>query len=215
MDPDRLAPDYYVHQSEVDLVHILAPPPAIASPQGKADLQAVLDAQRARTPAKVKNAQADACFSIIRFADVMGPGFTTANLPFTITFFEHVFSDDQHAIRSAKPYFNRPRPFVTDHHVVPIVEQPNNPSYPSGHATFAYVVAILLADMVPEKAPQIFGRAATYANGRLIGGVHYPTDLEAGRVSASVIDNVLLHDRRAMADLARSRAEVRSALGLH
>jgi acid phosphatase (class A) len=103
---------------------------------------------------------------------------------------------------------------VTDHHVLPIVEQPNNLSYPSGHATFAYVVAILLADMVPEKAPQIFERAATYANGRLVGGVHYPTDLEAGRVSASVIDNVLLHDRHAMADLAQSRAEVRAALGL-
>jgi hypothetical protein len=33
------APDYYVHPSEVDLVHILAPRPAIASPQGKADLR--------------------------------------------------------------------------------------------------------------------------------------------------------------------------------
>ncbi len=214
MNPDRPAPDYYMHPSDIDLVHILAPPPAIDSPEGRADLHAVLDAQRARIPARVEAARADACFSIIRFADVMGPGFTAANLPFTIIFFGHVFSDDQHAIRAAKAYFNRPRPFVTDHHVLPIVNQPNNASYPSGHATFAYVVAILLAEMVPEKAPQIFKRAAVYANGRVVGGVHYPSDLEAGRISASVIDNVLLHKQRAITDLARSRVEVRSALGL-
>ena len=214
MNPDRLAPEYYVHPSEVDLIHILAPPPAIDSFQGKADLQAVLDAQRARTPAQVESARADACLSIIRFADVMGPGFKAANLPLTIIFFEHVFSDDQHSIQPAKKYFNRPRPFVTDPRVSAIVERQNNPSYPSGHATFAYVAAILLADMVPERAPQIFERAATYADGRVIGGVHYPSDLEAGRISASVIDNALLHNPRALADLAQSKVEVRTAMGL-
>ena len=215
MGPDWPARQYYALSSEIDLIHVLSPPPATDSPQGRMDLQAVLEAQRARTPAEVESARADACLSIIRFANVMGPGFEAANLPFTITFFEHVCSDSRYSIQAAKKYFNRPHPSVTDHDLSPIVPQSTNSSYPSGHATFAYVTAILLADMVPEKAPGIFARAAVYANNRLIGGVHYPTDLEAGRISASVIDNALLHDPCFIVDFAQSNAEVRSAIGLH
>jgi membrane-associated phospholipid phosphatase len=44
----------------------------------------------------------------------------------------------------------------------------------SGHAAFAYVTAILLADMVPEKALAIFDRAAIIAHSRVVAGVHYP-----------------------------------------
>jgi hypothetical protein len=49
----------------------------------------------------------------------------------------------------------------------------------------------------------------------VIGGVHYPTDTEPGRMSASAIDNVLLHESRFLADFARARAEVRHTIGLH
>jgi acid phosphatase (class A) len=99
--------------------------------------------------------------------------------------------------------------------VRPVVGRLPSPCYPGGHATFAYVNAILLAYMVPEKATAIFGRAGRYAHNRVIGGVHYPTDTEAGRISASVIDNVLLHQPRFLADFARARVEVRRATRLH
>jgi acid phosphatase (class A) len=103
---------------------------------------------------------------------------------------------------------------VAEHDVKPIIEQAPNASYPSGHATFAYVTAILLADMVPEKAAAIFNRAAILAHSRVVAGVHYPTDVEAGRISGSVIDNVLLHEPRFMVDFGKAREEVRHALGL-
>ncbi|HKV54085.1 MAG TPA: phosphatase PAP2 family protein [Candidatus Binataceae bacterium] len=214
MDPSQAASDFYMHPREVDFIHVLAPPPAPDSPAGRADLQAVLEAQRARTPASIESARADACLSIFRFADVMGPGFAPERLPFTIVLFQHVFTDEQEAVAAAKDHFKRPRPFVADHELSPIVKQRANPSYPSGHATFAYVTAILLADMVPEKAPQIFARATEYAHNRVVAGVHYPTDVEAGRVTGAVIDNVLLHDPRFNADLARAKAEVRRAVGV-
>src|SRR5208282_4212584 len=215
MDPSQVEPDYYIHRSDVDLVHILAPPPSINSPEEKTDLREVLNEQRIRTEAEVKNAQDDTCLSIFRFGDVMGPGFKPENLPFTTPFFQHVFSDDMHAVAAAKAYFSRPRPFVADEAVKPVVKQAANAAYPSGHATFAYTAAILLADMVPEKASAIFGRAALYANNRVVSGTHYPTDVEAGRISGSVIDNVLLHNPSFLGDLERARAEVRRAIGLH
>jgi acid phosphatase (class A) len=68
--------------------------------------------------------------------------------------------------------------------------------------------------MVPEKAAAIFNRAAILAHSRVVAGVHYPTDVEAGRISGSVIDNVLLHEPRFMVDFGKAREEVRHALGL-
>jgi acid phosphatase (class A) len=205
---------FYLDPSRVDLVHILAPPPAPDSPAGKADLQAVLEAQHRRTPEEVADAQASAQLSVFSFADVMGSGFTPTKLPFTAAFFERISSDDRQAISAAKSYFNRPRPYVTDPEVKPIVPKPANASYPSGDAAFAYIDAIILAYMVPEKASAIFDRAARFAHNRVVAGVHYPTDIEAGRISGSVIDNVLLRDPHFMADFATARTEVRGALGL-
>lgn len=204
----------YLDPSKVDLQHVLAPPPSADSPEGKADLQAVLDAQRTRTPAEVKGAQDDVELTVFRFAGVMGAGFKQENLPFAAIFFQRVFSDENQDIGVAKDHFNRPRPFVADHAIKPVVEQPPNASYPSGHATFAYVDGILLADMVPERAAVIFGRAEIYAHHRVVAGVHYPSDVEAGCICGSVIDNVLLHDARFMADFAKARAEVRHSIGL-
>jgi acid phosphatase (class A) len=204
---------YYISPSSVDLVHILAPPPTPDSASGKADLKAVLDAQRSWTPAMVAGAEADAQLSVFRFADVIGPGFKPQALPFTTKFFARVSSDEGQVVRVAKAYFHRPRPFLADPGIKPL-ERPANASYPSGHATFAYVDAIILADMLPEKAAAIFERAEVFAHNRVIEGVHYPTDLEAGRISGSVIDNVFLHNERFMADYEKARLEVRHALGL-
>jgi len=68
--------------------------------------------------------------------------------------------------------------------------------------------------MVPERASAIFDRAAEYAHNWVIAGVHFPTDIEAGRIAASVIDNALLHNARFVLDFSRAKAEVRRALGL-
>lgn len=203
----------YIEASQVDLVHILAPPPAPSSPEGKADLEAVLVAQKARTPAEVKSAQADDEISVFRFADAVGPGFKAESLPFAAAFFKDIGSDANQAIAAAKDHFNRPRPMTEDKRVEPVVNAANA-SYPSGAATFAYVTAIMLADMVPEKAPAIFDRAAAFARNRVVAGVHYPTDIEGGRIAGSVIDNVLLHDAAFQVDFAKARAEVRRAIGL-
>jgi acid phosphatase (class A) len=206
--------DPYLPPASVDLALILAPPPAPDSTAGKADLQAMIDTQKNRTPADVASAQADAELSVFRFADVIGPGFTAAKLTFAAKFFDHVHMDAAPLVRAAKLYFNRPRPFTADPEIHPVVGQPSDPSYPSGHSTFAYVDGIILANMLPEKAAAIFDRAGVYAHNRVVGGVHYPSDVEAGRISASVIDNVMLHDANFMAAYVKARTEVRKSVGL-
>jgi acid phosphatase (class A) len=208
------ASGYYIEPSQVDLAEVLPPPPRAGSVRGKADLQAVLDAERHRDKHLIAVALADRDESVFRFADVMGPGFNTRNLPFATVFFRRLAADAEEAEGAAKAHFDRPRPFAVDREIQPLVPKPSSPSYPSGHATFAYVNAIVLSEMVPEKTDAIFSRATDYAYHRVVEGVHYPTDIEAGMISASVIANVLLHQPGFLTDLARARAEVRHAIGL-
>jgi hypothetical protein len=60
----------------------------------------------------------------------------------------------------------------------------NSPSYPSGHTTYGYTGAVLLAVLVPERYPQMIVRGAEYGNDRILMGSHYAMDVLGGRTLA-------------------------------
>jgi acid phosphatase (class A) len=212
--PARYEKTFYIQPSQVDLDDLLAPPPALGSAEEKADLDSVMQAQKDRDANDVVDAEADHERSVFRFADVMGPSFKPEKLPFTTKFFLRVFSDEAKIVTVTKAHFARLRPFMVDSSLMPIVSPKATPSYPSGHTTFAYVTAILLAKMVPEHAVEIFRRAATYGQNRVVAGAHFPTDVEAGRIAGTVIDSVFLHQPRFLTDFRIAQAETRKVLGL-
>src|SRR5262249_23244172 len=142
-----------------------------------------------------------------------------------------------------KDCWERPRPFVASNDVHPPgtmqmetltlpggkntaphdAESPCRPlesgpaysySYPSGHSTFGAMTAILLANMVPEKRNQIFTRGWEYGRNRVVGGVHYPSDVEAGRIEATVMVSAMMQNPAFKSDFAVVKAELRHVLGL-
>ena len=60
----------------------------------------------------------------------------------------------------------------------------NSPSYPSGHTTYGYAGALLLAVLVPERYQQMITRGAEYGNDRILIGAHYAMDVMGGRMLA-------------------------------
>jgi len=60
----------------------------------------------------------------------------------------------------------------------------NSPSFPSGHTTYGYTSAVLLAILVPERYPQMIVRGAEYGNNRIVVGAHYAMDVLGGRTLA-------------------------------
>lgn len=72
--------------------------------------------------------------------------------------------------------------FVYNHG--PVMDLTNSPSYPSGHTTYGYTGAVLLAVLVPQRYAQMIARGAEYGNDRVIMGSHYVMDVLGGRTLA-------------------------------
>ncbi|MBD8897540.1 phosphatase PAP2 family protein [Rhodanobacter sp. DHG33] len=213
--PNALAADGNKAPPPVELSNLLPPPPAAGSAEARHDLDAVLATQHARTAADAAAAKADAERSVFRFADALGPDLQADRLPRTAAFFKRVASLDKAEVKQAKNYWQRPRPAAVSAQVQPLAaEKPNDWSYPSGHSTFGYTAAVLLANMLPEKRAAIFARADIYAQHRIVMGAHFPSDVEAGRLAGTVLGGHVLDDPSWQADYAAARAELRKALAL-
>jgi len=208
------AGEAFLPDTAVDLVRFLAPPPPIGSASNRAELDELLRLQATRTPAEVAYAQADQKISVFRFADSLDPiRFDERNLPVTARFFEKTLATANGIYGIAKKSFARPRPFVSDTAIHPVLSMPTSASYPSGHSLSGNLIAILLADIVPEKKSQIFERGWVFAQHRAIGGMHYPSDLQAGRIAAALVAQRLYQDPEFRKELDSSRAEIRKVLG--
>jgi len=92
-----------------------------------------------------------------------------------------------------KLLFNRRRPYQTDPNMGHI-DTPTSysPSFPSGHALQAYLLARTKAKYHPEKADKILALGERCAFLRVDGGVHYPSDLTFARRLAYTIPHCLL-----------------------
>lgn len=190
---------YYLDPAQLDLSVLLPPPPDAASPAERSDEEQVAAAVAARSPAQLFEAEEASKRSVFFFAASVGPGFTAKQLPVTARFFLHVRSDVGNLITAAKIYWNRPRPSGA---------QKRRGSYPSGHAAFAASSAILLSQLLPEKRDAIFSQARTFAENRILLGLHYPSDVASGWTAGTLAAYVMMHDRAFERDFAAAKAEL-------
>jgi acid phosphatase (class A) len=203
----------YVAPADIDLTKLLPPPPAQKSAQTEKEINEILDFQKNRTKEMIDYAVADQTISVFRFSDILGENFIKEKLPFTAEFFANVTNTASDVVSPAKDFWNRPRPSAWDSRVKPCVKVPTNAAYPSGHSTAGNLMAIILANMLPEKSAEIFNRGWAFAVNRIIGGVHYRSDSEAGRIAATLIAADMFKNSDFKADFEKSKAEVRKALG--
>ncbi|MGV1792441.1 acid phosphatase [Rhizobium sp. A37_96] len=205
----------FTDAKEVNLLDLLPPPPANDSAQMKAELGEILTIQVTRTPEMAARAVADAEENVWRFSDVIdNPKFTKENLPKFSAFFDRIVETEGAVVDPAKDVWKRPRPHLYSDLVKPIVPLSKSGSYPSGHTTLGTLMGIVLSNMVPEKRAVIMARAWEYGHNRVVGGIHYATDIEAGRIAGTVIaETIMTHDDY-KSEYEGAKAELRAALGL-
>ncbi len=177
----------FLRATPLELMKRLPPAPEVGSLAALADLEAVLQVQAWRTPEQVAWADVVDKWSALDFAPVLGPWFTEANLPATAALMKAATGDLRPVSREIKKHYDRPRPPKVDPRVQPTVPVPTSGSYPSGHTLHIFVEAGVLAEIYPECREALMARAHRAAWGRIIGGVHFPTDVVGGRLLAAMI----------------------------
>lgn len=178
---------HFLSERTVDLANLLPPPPAPGTPAALADLMAVRQAQAWRTPEQVTLAKEVEAGTIWDFRGIVGPWLQKERLPICAAFFAKVQEDTWAASQKTKALFLRPRPFKADARIEPCVHRPTTGSYPSGHSLQLYVWAGMLGDLLPEHRQALALEAERRCWARVLGGVHYPTDLMASKLMAETL----------------------------
>jgi acid phosphatase (class A) len=200
---------------DVDPALLLPPPPAVGSPAQLAELDELRRIQAQRTPDELAAAKwDDAHENPSAFAQTLGASFDLNALPATAKLLATVDNDQAVAAGMAKKYFKRHRPWTSDNSLVGC-ERGAKPdpltSYPSGHATLGYSMAVVLSALMPEKAQAIEARASEYAYHRLVCGVHYRSDIEASHALGEAVGIELLHSPALQSQIQAAVDELRAA----
>lgn len=177
---------HFLKPGQPDASLLLAPPPLIDSAEQAAEMDEVKNVYHAASEADKQAAYGEKKFSVFNYTDVVGPFFIATNLPKTTAFFEKVQLDAETVTDLGKDYFKRPRPFTTDPSLAN-GKLEKSFSYPSGHSTESMVLALVLADLLPEQRDAIIGHARTIGWHRVQIARHYPSDIFAGRTLARAI----------------------------
>ena len=197
-------------------VAMFAAPPARDAPATRAELDELLALQAARTAADVAAARADRKTEIQRFYGALGfPAGADPDLPLLRALAARVEDDTRPYVRAAKEKFRRLRPYEIEPRLEPCIANVRGDlSYPSGHANYGYVMAYLLREMVPEREHELIARADEFARQRMVCGVHFRSDLEAGRKGALWLIAAFNGDHAYREDWNAARTELRGALKL-
>jgi acid phosphatase (class A) len=89
----------------------------------------------------------------------------------------------------AKKMYKRARPYDRNPEITPCIETESSLSYPSGHTALGRMYARVLSMRFPAREAAFMKRANEIAHNRVLGGVHHPSDIEAGKKLADYLVN--------------------------
>ncbi|HWD18427.1 MAG TPA: phosphatase PAP2 family protein [Verrucomicrobiae bacterium] len=200
-------PEHYLAPGTPDVAALLPPPPTPDSPEQAAELAAVRAVFHTAPSNDIASAYAEKKFSVFNFRPVVGDFLAPGKLPKTEAFFSRVQKEAALITDGAKMHWKRPRPFVTDPSLTNGVLEKSF-SYPSGHATESMVLALVLAQMFPEKSDAILAEARAIGWHRIEIARHYPIDIFAGRILAQAIVREMWNSAKFQEDFNEAKAEI-------
>lgn len=202
-----------------DSLALLPAPPA----DGSAALSEDVAAFRSLTPLQgsargqlaVRDADLSYPASISTFSCAVGVSISEAEFPNLTMLLRRTMGDAVLATSKAKNKYQRARPFVALHgHTCTPKDEAylaTNGSYPSGHSSIGWAWALVLTELFPDRADAILQRGRAFSQSRAICGVHWQSDVEAGRLIGSATVARLHADPVFMAQLDAARAEIATA----
>lgn len=199
-----------------DSLALLPPPPAAGSAAATVDLDAYRATRALRGSARWNLATQDAELRFPAagrtFSCALDAPITEEAMPHLTTVLRRTLADAGLSTYAAKEHYNRTRPFVAlKESSCSAAEEPRlvkDGSYPSGHSALGWAWALVLASIDPGRADALLARGYAYGQSRMICGVHWQSDVDAGRVMGAAAFARLQSDPAYAAQLVEARREL-------
>ena len=206
---------YLTKETAPDASAFLPPPPEAGSLRQQADVEtyratrALEGGDRWRRAAADNEIETPAAPRV--FDEALGIRFSPEQMPALTLLLGKMLGDLETIQTPAKQGYFRPRPFVAEPAATCITPEPwlgRSGSYPSGHAAMGWSWALILSELAPDRADAILSRGLAYGESRVICGVHYASDVEAGRLVGAAMVARLKADPAFQRDLTAARLEI-------
>lgn len=174
-----LADDKTLLISKAEIREVVGPYPEVGSADEALDDSILLDWQDQRTEAECLAAakQSNSLTLKTFFGDVL----TKKEINYLSVRLLRVAAIAAANSARAKSMYDRPRPYDRNSDIKPCIDTEGSSSYPSGHTTIARLYGRVLSLRYPSRAEKFMARADQAALNRVLGGVHHPSDIEAGK----------------------------------
>ena len=187
----------YLKPEEIPSSLVWLPPPPIAGSTAFAADEAAYQATRKlrdtpRWAMAAKDADLNFPNAAQTFSCALDLPISQQTTPHLNALLSRLRADTALAGAKAKDAHKRQRPYRAhgDTSCTP-QEKHKDDSYPSSHAAIGWAWALLLAELAPDRAEHVLARGLSFGESRIICGVHWKSDVEAGRlVGASAISAV-------------------------
>jgi acid phosphatase (class A) len=209
----------YLPADAVDYHSVLTGPPAEGSYADRRDVATITSLQTRAGPQRWQTAVDDDAFLFPRFDEAFGAPIDREHAPLLVALLNRVIRDVAAPTFAAKAEYLRARPYQRFQlsrvcgEASPPSPDPNpmeRSSYPSGHAAYGWAVARVLALAAPDRADALLALGRDYGLSREICGMHFPSDVAAGKAVSEAVVRRLMADPAFRADLAAVRAEHRA-----
>lgn len=193
----------YIQKSRLEAIEFPAAP-APGSPVAAADFIELHNWQAKRTAGQCAAALAQGNAYFEDFFGDLKP-FVSPLPKESRKFLLRVREDASTAVTIMKARNARPRPFLTDAALEPCIGRAAGQAYPSGHATISRLYALMLTELMPLRRSEFMARADQAALNRVIGGVHHPSDIEAGKQLADLLFSRFMENPEFRANMDKLR----------
>ena len=206
----------YLPPGAIDGVRVIGPPPLEGSNQERADRATYLETRAlAGSPRWARAIKDDDLWdggAVSRLSCVMGVRLAAQTTPRTYRVLQQIELDVRTVGLQPKKAFNRTRPFMDNDLPICIARgdwMKGNASYPSGHSMTGWAWGLVLSELAPDKTGPLMEAGGAIGDSRFICGVHYRSDVEAGRRLGAAMVARLHADAEFQKDLAAARQELR------
>ncbi len=178
-----------------NLDSIVGNPPELNSETLTKDLFILKWEQETRTPEDIELSWHFLSIENTIFNKAIGINISQRNAPKLNAILGQLLTEAFAVTSDYKDKFKRLRPYLAYEDIQACLPPESSYSYPSGHSTIGIFLSELLADLFPESEARIKKVGAYFGYSRVICGVHFPSDIEAGkRLGKALAKQVLNSD---------------------